>query len=166
MKTKNIIHIPNLLLIASLLLLAGASSLKAANGVDLWTGAAGDNDWNTGGNWAVTSSNTPPAAGDTPVFGTQGAGGLTLNNNITAATSFLGLTFNANAPSFVLNGNSITTTGGTVDNSLNLETINLPIILSSGSHSVNAITGGSMDLNGIISEAAVFLASTRPVAAP
>ena len=85
------IHIRTMFPSAGLLLLAGALTLNAATGNDNWTGAAGDNNWATGGNW--TGANTPPAAGDTPVFGTQGLGGLTLNNNLTAATSYLGLTF-------------------------------------------------------------------------
>jgi autotransporter-associated beta strand protein len=136
----------NLFQIASLFLLAGATSLHAAT--DIWTGAFGDNNWNTATNW---SGNAVPVAGDTPVFGNQGAGSLTLNNNLAAATSFLGLTFNATAPAFTLNGNSITTTGGIVDNSLSVETVNLPII-ESGTHTVNAITGGSMILSGVISQ--------------
>ena len=134
--------------IAGLLLLTGALSLKAATGVDTWTGAAGDNNWNTPGNW--TGVNTPPATGDTPTFGSQGAGSLTLNNDISGG-SFLGLTFNANAPSFILNGYQITTTGGLVDNSANLETVNIPIIMS-GTHTVNAVSGGTMVLGGVISQ--------------
>ena len=59
-----------LIQISSLLLVAGTVSLKAATGNDNWTGAAGDNNWDTGGNW--TGANTPPAAGDTPVFGNPG----------------------------------------------------------------------------------------------
>ena len=140
----------NLFQFTGLLLLAGALSLKATN--DTWTGGAGDNNWNTGLNWSGGSSgvNTPPATGDTPVFGAQGAGTLTLNNDI-AGGSFLGLTFNANAPAFTLNGNSITTTGGLLDNSLNLETIgNMPIAFSA-SHSVNVIAGGSLTINSVIS---------------
>src|SRR5579871_4661869 len=55
-----------IILIGGLLLLAGASSVKAGTGIDTWNGAAGDNNWNTAGNWALNSSNTPPAVGDTP----------------------------------------------------------------------------------------------------
>lgn len=133
------------------------SSVFAATGTDTWTGTAGDNNWATAGNW--TGVNAPPAAGDTPAFGAQGAGGLTLNNNLTAATSYLGLTFNAGAPAFTLTGNSLTTTGGIVDNSFSLETITLPIILS-GSHSVNAVAGGTMLLDGVISGASAGITKT------
>jgi autotransporter-associated beta strand protein len=140
-----------------LLLLAGTLTLNAATGNDNWTGSAGDNNWATGGNW--TGANTPPAAGDTPIFGNQGLGGLTLNNNLTAATSYLGLTFNATAPAYILNGNSITTTGGVADTSLNPETINLAIILN-GTHTVNAVTGASLTLDGILSGATFGITKT------
>jgi len=133
-----------------LLVLAGASSLKAGSGNDTWTGAAGDNNWSTGGNW--TGANTPPVAGDTLAFGLQGAGSLTLNNNLTIATSFQGLTFNATAPAFVLNGNQITDAGAIFDNSLSLETINLPIAI--GASQTFAVTsGGSLTINNVISGA-------------
>ena len=137
--------------------LTAVSPAFAANGLDLWTGNAGDNNWATGGNW--TGVNAPPITGDAPAFGAQGNGGLILNNNIAAATSFLGLTFNAGAPSFTLNGNSVTSTGGIVDYSTNAEMINLPIILS-GTHSVNATNGGVMTLSGVISGSAAGITKT------
>ena len=115
----------SILQIIKLFFLSGALCLNAIAGSEVWTGAAGDNNWNTAGNW--TGDNTPPAAGDIIAFGAQGAGSLMLNNNMTVDTSFAGLYFNATAPSFILVGNEITTTGATIDNSLNLETINLPI---------------------------------------
>ncbi len=135
--------------LCALILLSVGVNLEAANGLDTWTGASGDNNWSTAGNWAGV--NAPPIASDTPVFGTQGAGSLTLNNNLAAATTFAGLTFNATAPAFILNGNSITTTAAIADNSLNLETINLPVIMS-GTHSLSAIAGGSMMFKGVISQ--------------
>ena len=143
--------------VAGIFGLAFTSSVFAANGTDTWTGSAGDNNWATAGNWAGV--NAPPIAGDTPAFGAQGAGSLTLNNNITAATSFLGLTFNAGAPSFTLTGNSITTTGGIVDNSTNAENVSFPIILN-GTHSVNAMAGGMMTLSGVISGSAAGITKT------
>lgn len=79
-----------------LLVLAGASSLKAGSGNDTWTGAAGDNNWSTGGNWI--GANTPPVAGDTLVFGQQGAGSLTLNNNTTIATYLPGVDIQRDRP--------------------------------------------------------------------
>jgi len=129
----------------------------AANGTDTWTGNAGDNNWATAGNW--TGVNAPPIAGDSPAFGAQGNGSLMLNNNITAATSFAGLSFITGAPSFILTGNSITITAGFTDLSTNPETVNLPVILNS-SHSVNVITGGTLNIGGVISGSSVGISKT------
>ena len=137
-------------LCTGLLLLAQATTLKAAAGKDTWTGGAGTANWGDAGNW--TGANTPPTTGDTPTFGTVGTGGAILNNNLGSLTSFLGMTFNNNAPSFTLTGNGIDSTGGIVDNSPNLQTINLGMQFTA-SHSVNAITGGTMLIGGVISGA-------------
>ncbi len=145
------------LALAAIIGLAAIAPAFAGNGTDTWTGNAGDNNWATGGNW--TGVNAPPIAGDTPAFGAQGAGSLTLNNDIASTTSFLGLTFNASAPAFTLTGNSITTTGGIVDNSTDPETVNLPIILS-GTHSVNATPGGAMTLGGVLSGSSAGITKT------
>jgi hypothetical protein len=134
--------------ITSLLFLSGALCLNAVAGNETWTGAAGDNNWNTGGNW--TGPDTPPIAGDIISFGVQGAGGLTLNNNMAVDTTFQGLYFNATAPSFILTGNEITTTGATIDNSLNFETINQPIT-STATHTFSAASGGTMLFGGVLS---------------
>jgi fibronectin-binding autotransporter adhesin len=75
---------------------------------------------------------------------------LTLNNNLTIATSFLGLYFNATAPSFTLNGNQITTTGAIIDNSLNFQTINLPIT-STATHTYGVVGGSTMLFGGVLS---------------
>jgi autotransporter-associated beta strand protein len=139
--------LPVILALASFVAFAALPAI-AATGTDTWTGNAGDNNWATAGNW--TGVNAPPATGDTPSFGSQGDGSLTLNNNLTAGTSFLGFNFVPGAPSFTLNGNSLTTTGGLVDNSTNLQTVNLPVIMN-GTHSVNATNGGMMVLDGVIS---------------
>jgi autotransporter-associated beta strand protein len=129
-----------------LLWMAGGFNLLAAT--DTWTGAGGDAIWSDPSNWSGV--NTPPATGDTPTFGTVGAGGATLNNDWTTPTSYLGLAFNANAPAFTLNGGSIATTGGILDNSTSLETINLAISMTS-THTFGVVSGGAMTLGGVLS---------------
>ena len=136
--------------ITSLLFLSGALCLQAIAGNETWTGAAGDNNWNTAGNWA--GDNKPPVAGDIISFGAQGAGGLTLNNNLTVDTALLGLDFNATAPSFVLAGNEIAPTGAIIDNSLNLQTINLPIT-TTVTNNIGAASGATLVIGGVISGA-------------
>jgi len=113
-----------------------------------WVGAANAN-WSSAGNWS--GIHAPPANGDTPAFGVQGPGGLTLNNDLSATNTFMGLTFNAAAPPFILNGNTFTNTGGWADNSLNLETINLPVVFN-GTASVSVGVGGTLLLNGVLSQ--------------
>src|SRR5208283_571240 len=140
----------SILQITSVLLLSGALCLNAVAGNDTWTGGAGNNNWNTAGNW--TGANTPPAAGDIIAFDAPSAGGLTLNNNIAVDTAFLGLNFNATAPAFVLTGNEITLTGAMIDNSLNVETINLPIT-TTVMNNIGAVSGGTMVIGGVISGA-------------
>jgi autotransporter-associated beta strand protein len=129
--------------------LATGPGARAATGNDTWIGAT-DGNWSTATNWF--GANTPPQPGDTLVFGAAGSGGLTLNNNLAAATSYLGLTFNGTAPAFILNGNSLVSTGGIVDNSSSLETIDLSLEFDS-THSLNATSGGSMVINGPITGA-------------
>jgi fibronectin-binding autotransporter adhesin len=148
MKSKQSLNRNSIHQITSLLFLSGALCLNAVAGNETWTGAAGDNNWNTGGNW--TGDNIPPIAGDVITFSAQGAGGLTLNNNMTVDTTFQGLYFNATAPSFILTGNEITTTGATIDNSLNFETINQPIT-STATHTFSAASGGTMLFGGVLS---------------
>lgn len=125
---------------------------SAGTGPDLWTGAGGTANWSLAGNWDPASSNTPPASGDTPAFGTVGAGGAALNNDISGG-SYLGLQFDTGAPSFILNGDPISTTGGIFDNSTNLQTINFGIVLSNASHSLFSTNGGLLVINGMISDA-------------
>jgi autotransporter-associated beta strand protein len=144
--TKNIPHHFQILFPLCALLTAATSAVAQT---DTWTGGAGDNNWATPGNWNLT---LVPTTGETPVFGAKGAGGLTLNNNLTAGTSFLGLDFNVGAPAFTLNGNAITTTGGIFDYSTSLETINFGMLFSAASHSLYAGTGGTLVVNGVISD--------------
>jgi autotransporter-associated beta strand protein len=79
-------------------------------------------------------------------------GGLTLNKNLTAGASFLGLQFNAGAPSFILNGAAIASTGGLFDYSSSLETINLSMAFAA-THSLFATNGATMVIGGVISGA-------------
>ncbi|HEV2693408.1 MAG TPA: autotransporter-associated beta strand repeat-containing protein, partial [Verrucomicrobiae bacterium] len=150
MKIKQTI-LKQITLCAGLLVLAQAATvLQAASGKDTWTGGAGTANWADAANW--TGANTPPAPGDIPTFGAVGTGGATLNNNLAALTSFAGMTFNSGAPSFILNGNSIDSTGGIADNSLNLQTVNLALQFTV-THSISATAGGTMVIGGVISAA-------------
>src|SRR5580658_767927 len=146
MKSKrNIPHRFQMILPLCALLTAAAGAYAQT---DPWTGVAGDNNWATAGNWNAGA----PTTGETPAFGAQGEGGLTLNNNLTAGTSFLGLQFNAGAPAFILNGAAIASTGGLFDHSSSLETVNLSMAFAS-THSLFATNGATMIIGGVISGA-------------
>ena len=127
---------------------------KAATGIDFWVG-------NTSVNWGDANwsgANNPPIAGDSLSFGPAGSAGTALNNN-SAATSFAGLTFNNTAAGYTIAGNSITLSGGVVDNSVNPETLNLPLALSATAN-VGVGAGGVLTLGGVISGTAFGLTAT------
>ena len=105
-----------------------------------WNGAGGDVVWSNSANWSGAS----PSTGDVLPFGTAGGGGATLNNDI-ASGSFASLQFESGAPPFTLNGNSVTLTGDlgsnvVLNNSTNIQTVNLPITLT-GAANLNAASG-------------------------
>jgi autotransporter-associated beta strand protein len=117
----------------------------------LWNGGGGtDVKWSTAANWALT-----PVTGDTLAFGTPGAGGATLVNDIVGG-SFASLQFQSGAPAFTLNGNSVTLTGKglapkviMVNNSGNIQTVNLPIAL--GANGVIDANSAAIVIGGDIS---------------
>jgi autotransporter-associated beta strand protein len=132
-------------LAVSLVAWCAAAPLQAAN--DVWTGGGANANWQTAANWAA---NTAPSAGDSLFFG--GTTQLTASNNYTAATSFAGLTFPANAGAFTLLGNSLTATAGVTNYSPNTETINLPLAFAA-TRAFNSVSGGTLLVGGVISGA-------------
>ncbi len=71
-------------------------------------------------NW---SGHTPPVNGDSLIF----AGTNTTNTNTFSNLSVSGLGFAANAGAFTLDGNALGLAGDIINNSANLQTINLPL---------------------------------------
>jgi autotransporter-associated beta strand protein len=112
-------------------------------GTSTWSGAGGNSNFSTSGNWA----NTPLAANAPIVF--AGTSGLTPNNDSAANTEYAGITFNAGAGAFVVGGNAIGLAGGITNNSSNLETINIPMALQANT-TVNTASG-DVALGGAIS---------------
>lgn len=87
------------------------SVTASAAGTDTWVGNS-DANWNTAANWTTSGGSTPPASGDSLVFGAAGSAGASLNNNISGLT-INKLTFNSGASSFTFGGNGFTLgTGG------------------------------------------------------
>lgn len=122
----------------SLCLLAGSMAAPVA-----WDGGGADNNWGTPLNWGGTG----PLADDSLFFG--GSTRLTSANNLTADTSFSGITFNSGAGAFTLSGNRITLAGSLTNNSSNTQVLSLPLLLNS-TQSFDAASG-SLTLSGVIS---------------
>lgn len=128
------------------------SPVRSANRT--WDGAGilGTNDWSNGGlallggNWSNAAA---PVAGDALFFG--GTSKLTPNNDIAADTNFAGITFNAGAGAYTLDGNRITLGGNVTNNSSNLQTINLDMILSA-TRTFTTVSGGDLTIGGVLSE--------------
>jgi autotransporter-associated beta strand protein len=116
----------------------------------IWSGASPDD-----GNWLTESNWTGgiPAAYDVLTFAGNGGNWLTSNiNSNTAGTVFGGLTFNAGASPFRLNGNAVNLFGNLASYSLNTQTINLPLALDSGVRTFN-VASGTVVAAGSIGEA-------------
>jgi autotransporter-associated beta strand protein len=99
-----------------------------------WSGAGGTSNWSTSGNW----QNGPLAANAPLIF--AGTNGLSSNNDSTANTEYAGITFNSGAGGFTITGNAVNLAGGIVNNSSNLQTVNIPLALQANT-TVNAATG-------------------------
>jgi len=163
------------LLIATLLM-AVATVVQAANGVDTWNSSGSTTNWGgtaSSGNW--TGTNTPPISGDGLVFDVDNsagqAGGDSLQDNLTvggaSSWTFTNITFTANAPGYIFaTGTGAgqgpgagftlgTTTAGIAIavNSGNTETIRDPIKLATASQTIALNAGGGLGLFGLISGA-------------
>ena len=119
-----------------------------------WNGNT-DANFGTFANWSTGA--TP--SGNTPIFGTAGSSGTTLNNNLSGAT-FAGLTFNSGASAFTIGGNSFTLTGNITNNSTNTQTINNAITISGGR--TIAATSGQLVFGGNITGSAVGNTTLTP----
>ena len=111
--------------------------------LDTWVGSGADNNWQTTANWTAL-----PVAGDSLVF--SGTTRLANTNNFPANTSFRDLMFSSGAGAFTLGGNAITLTKDVVNNGTATQTVNLPVVLTAGAHSVTTNTG-NIALGGVIS---------------
>jgi|GEM_PF-2136752 len=122
--------------------------------ISTWTGAT--NTWNSVGNWS--GINTPPLSGDSLVFNAAGAGGLSLNNDLTnPAFIVTAITYNGTAGSYVIGDGTATANAGnafTLGGNISVSTsaaqiINNPITLS-GSPVIFLSAGETLTLAGDI----------------
>ena len=130
-------------------LAASTPSAFAANGADTWVGNTSASF--SGLNW--TGTNTPPINGDSWVFGAAGTAGMALTNDLTAAMSVAGITFNLGADAFTIGGNSITLTGNVANNSTSLQTLSTAITTTAVRSFTTSAGGGDLAVTGGISGA-------------
>lgn len=110
-------------------------------------GSLVDNHWTTPENWAL---NAAPVAGDALYF--SGTTRLPAQNDFTAGAPFHGITFTALAGAFILSGNKITLVGDVINQSANVQTINLDLDLSGGDRTFDT-QNSDIIINGAIGEA-------------
>ena len=127
--------------LAALLLGMEVPRAEAANLT--WSGAGGNSSWSAGANWAGSA----PVANDALFF--AGSTGLANDNNLTANTTFAGVTFNSGAGEFTLSGNAITLNGTVTNNSTSNQTINLAMIMDSAR--TFASLNGNLSVGGTLS---------------
>jgi autotransporter-associated beta strand protein len=111
----------------------------------IWNGGGANNNWSTSGNWGGTAL---PANAPVVFAGTTQ---LTSNNDSTAGTEYGGITFNSGSGAFIVGGNAISLAGDVINNSTNLQTINLALALQTNTN-FNAASG-NLTVGGNISGA-------------
>jgi fibronectin-binding autotransporter adhesin len=123
-----------------------ALTLITAN--DVWNGVATDDLFGSNLNW--TNQTAPGLVGDSLTF----AGTVRLTPSMNANYSLTGLTFDSTAGGFNIgtpNSSTLTLNGDLVNNSVNAQTLNVPVILSTAPNFNTA--AGDINLGGVISGA-------------
>ena len=134
---------------------AVAFTLSAHAATDTWVGNTSAN-WNAA-NW--TGGNAIPIALDLLAFGAAGTAGPILNNDLAALLAINGITFNAGASAFTLNGNAITLGGNVANSSTSIETINLAMSMPALRTFTTVTGGGNLSLGGVLSGTGGFAAA-------
>ena len=112
----------------------------------IWTGSGIDNNWSNASNWY--KAKVPPTFSSIQFTGTTR---LSTYNDFSIDRPVNDITFNASSGSFQLSGNRfILSTGGITNNSVNAQTINNDIKLSSEETYINCNTG-NITFNGLLS---------------
>ena len=123
----------------------GAALAAHADSPYIWNGGGADNYWNNADNWG---GNLPvPATTNSLQF--QGTTRLTPENDFPASSAFRDITFNPGAGAFTLLGNSIVLASGITNNSGILQTLDLPLSVTSTRYV--ATMDGNLTLGGVIS---------------
>lgn len=134
-------HVKSRLFLGVLLGLSLGATAHSPGGVVTWAGTGADAKWETTENWAEGKA---PANGDVLVFPSATN---TNGRNGTPNIALNGITINADAGSYQLNGKPIKLKGDITDNSKEPQSINLYITLMK---SVTISASGELALGGVI----------------
>ena len=139
-------------LFAAIVLAALFAPLESARATNTtWSAGGTDNNWSTPSNWA-----TALVSGNGLTYNGSGNGKLTSNNDETAGTlNVAGITFAAGSGLYNLTGNSINLTGGITNNASAVETVNLPMVLTTAGETLTA-TGTDLVINGNVSSSGAY----------
>jgi autotransporter-associated beta strand protein len=111
-----------------------------------WSGLGSDNNWSTDNNWSGLAS--PVNLSPIQFAGTNR---LSAFNDLPVDTTFESITFGSNSGSFQLSGNGfIIGSSGIKSNSLNNQTINNDVKLSTGTNIIST-NDGNITFNGLLS---------------
>ena len=122
---------------ASFLFFAQSASAAATS---TWSGAGGNANWTTVGNWDV-----PATAGNDLVFPASGVTASSTNNDFTAGTVFKSITINGGG--YILAGNSVSITTGVTDNNSSATGTAISLVMT-GAGSITKAGTASTTLSG------------------
>lgn len=122
-------------------------------GTDTWVGNT-DANWNTAANWTTSGGSTPPANGDSLVFGAAGSAGASLNNNISSLL-VNGFNINGGASAFTFGGNAVILKGALTNAASVTETFSAGISIGAGfSAGIRNTGSGTLSLGAVTQVAA------------
>ncbi|HTL74484.1 MAG TPA: autotransporter-associated beta strand repeat-containing protein, partial [bacterium] len=142
---------PTIKLFGALLTAALSIVSVSAAGTDTWVGNT-DANWTTAANWTTSGGSTPPANGDSLVFGAAGSAGASLNNDI-SGLSVLNFNINSGASAFTFGGNGFTLNSTLTDVANVNETFSGGITIGSNVATAIKNTGSGTLALGALSQA-------------
>ena len=130
--------------------MSSAAAVDSVN--EVWTGAGGNSNWDTNGNWA---DGTFPDNGDNISF--PDVANQTVSMNVAATVGTV--TFNA-ADAYAISGASALTLGGTVTQSgAGTVTITGPVATGNAARALTGAGSGQVTLSGVVSGSGVVTVS-------
>jgi autotransporter-associated beta strand protein len=146
------------------LMLAGAALVfapkvhNASAAPFTWTGL-NDQNWATSGNWSTGGASASLTTGQNLAYAGTTAP-ATSNNNFTAGDTWATIAFNSGAASYTLTGNGIGLNASSattvINNGSALQTIDLPLTMTSGGRTIEAAAGNIVIADGLAGTAGEF----------